>query len=887
MRLSRITSEAGTLTKTLKLAGGKIEKATAACLTGGQVETLTLDAFDEFAEVLLGLRHDQALTYGICTRGSGRLMSEKRWEESGRPSDASPRNRESFVWPNGPGILMLDYDAPPSGNAIKTGEVLRNSLYAAVPELEEAAHLWWPSATSCIWNGDSQLVGVRGQRVYVYVSEAAEIPRVGKLIAERLWLAGAGRIEVSKAGSLLERTLIDTAVWQPERLDFAAGALCEPPLEQRRGAPERFGRDDPLNSRALFDLSNGERERVERGKKAARHEAKPRAEAVKREWIAERGKELCEHRGIEKSAAERIAHTAVERQRLLGDFVLVARDGQRVTVAEVLDNRETWDGARFRDPLEPDYPDERIAWLNLTSGLRPYLYSHAHGGCRYDLSKAQVTVEIAAGGTGEATDAVLRVMQEDGSYFERGSIVTVSERGDVVQLGLYALKHGLERAIRFEKWDGRKEALRPVDCPDEIARRILDLRGAGGLRKLSGVICRPTMTPAGRLIEQPGYDEETRLLLVNASDEAWPSIPRDPSMSQVQAALEFLWSPVSQFPFVDDASRGVCLAAMLTAVSRRALPTAPAFMFAAPAAGSGKTLLGNCVVALAGGGAALTLPDTDAETAKTLLAALRRGSPAIFFDNVTGAIDRTSLNAVLTSEEYDGRILGVSEMTGALPTNALVVLTGNNARPAGDACRRMLVCSIDPRTETPYLRKFDFDPLEVLRSQPMDYVVAALTVLQAFVKAGRPAAGNGSLASFEAWDRLIRQAVVWVGQLEGSNRVGFADPIARIQDQFAADEDTEALRSLLEAWDQAQDGVGFRAAELFRLLDSARRWDVQGADPQAALGAALVAVMPKALTPKGVGKWLKGVQGRIAGGRRLVGDRDAAANSMVWRVQRV
>ena len=138
---------------------------------------------------------------------------------------------------------------------------------------------------------------------------------------------------------------------------------------------------------------------------------------------------------------------------------------------------------------------------------------------------------------------------------------------------------------------------------------------------------------------------------------------------------------------------------------------------------------------------------------------------------------------------------------------------------------------------------------------------------------------------------MIRQSVAWVGQTERQVRdehaIGFGDPTARIQEQFAADEDTEALRTLLEAWDGAQDGNGFKASELYRLLDAARRWEVHGTpDPHTALGFALVAVMPKAQTPKGVGKWLKGVQGRIAGGRRLVGEHDASTNSTTWRVQR-
>lgn len=117
--------------------------------------------------------------------------------------------------------------------------MLVETIRGAVPGLSDAAMLWWPSASShiCDRTTGEDLTGLRGQRLYLMVRDAADIPRAGAALADRLWAAGHGRVVPSAAGTPLERCPVDTAVWQPERLDFAAGAICMDGLEQRRGAP--------------------------------------------------------------------------------------------------------------------------------------------------------------------------------------------------------------------------------------------------------------------------------------------------------------------------------------------------------------------------------------------------------------------------------------------------------------------------------------------------------------------------------------------------------------------------------------------------------------------------------------------------------------------------
>ena len=101
-----------------------------------------------------------------------------------------------------------------------------------------------------------------------------------------------------------------------------------------------------------------------------------------------------------------------------------------------------------------------------------------------------------------------------------------------------------------------------------------------------------------------------------------------------------------------------------------------------------------------------------------------------------------------------------------LPATALVLASGNNLTFAGDVARRVVVCRLDAQMERPDARAFNFDVHdEVLVHRPA-LVVAGLTILRAYVVAGRPEKLT-PMGSFTDWD-LIRGALVWLGMTDPS-----------------------------------------------------------------------------------------------------------------------
>jgi hypothetical protein len=119
--------------------------------------------------------------------------------------------------------------------------------------------------------------------------------------------------------------------------------------------------------------------------------------------------------------------------------------------------------------------------------------------------------------------------------------------------------------------------------------------------------------------------------------------------------------------------------------------------------------------------------------------------------------------------------------------------------------RRVIPCRIDPVSATPFARSFAHDPLATVLADRMALIAAALTAL-----APPP---DGRMASFEAWDDLVRRTVRWAGAALAPGDYG--DPMDLICATQGKDPEQEALAALLTAlrdlfgedWFSARDAV--------------------------------------------------------------------------------
>jgi hypothetical protein len=104
----------------------------------------------------------------------------------------------------------------------------------------------------------------------------------------------------------------------------------------------------------------------------------------------------------------------------------------------------------------------------------------------------------------------------------------------------------------------------------------------------------------------------------------------------------------------------------------------------------------------------------------------------------------------------------------------------------------VLTIHIDPRCATPATITYKGFPVNKVRQNRGKYVVAVLTIIQAWCKAGMPRAVVDSIVTFAgAWSDYCRYPLMWLGQ---------PDPATALLEQVRHDPDGDALSGLMTEW---------------------------------------------------------------------------------------
>jgi hypothetical protein len=367
--------------------------------------------------------------------------------------------------------------------------------------------------------------------------------------------------------------------------------------------------------------------------------------------------------------------------------------------------------------------------------------------------------------------AALEAANEPPSLFVRGGALTRVRRDEQDRPLIETMEEDhmrgmLTRAANVVNIQGDKSS--HVSPPRDLVRDILALGSYPRFPALEGVVASPIVRPDGTILQQAGYDPDTRLIYLPPAGFVLPPIPARPRPEEAQQAARWILHELfGDFPLAQDApdgqgsaSQAHALALLLTCILRPLIDgPVPLAMISAPQRGSGKTLLAASVALTATGQEAslMVAPGSDEEWRKRISAVLATGAPIAIIDNVVTTLASPSLAAMLTSRMWQDRLLGRNDQVLMLPARTVWIVTANNPLVDTDLVRRSYVIHLDAKTSRPWQgRTFRHaDLLQWAMTHRGEILAALLTMGRAWYIAGQPSAEAPMLGKFEEWTRIL------------------------------------------------------------------------------------------------------------------------------------
>ena len=311
--------------------------------------------------------------------------------------------------------------------------------------------------------------------------------------------------------------------------------------------------------------------------------------------------------------------------------------------------------------------------------------------------------------------------------------------------------------------------------------------------------------------------------------------------------------------------RAVAISGLLTALVRGSLPTAPLCLVRAHAPGTGKSYLVDVVAAIATGRLCpvITASKNEEETEKRLGTIILSGIAIVSPDNCVHDLSGQLLCQLTERSSVKIRILGRSEMPEC-ECHTMVFATGNNILLKGDMVRRGLGCNLDALTERPELRAFKRNPLHQALTDRGTYVAAVLTIIRAYLTAGAPTV-CGALGSYMAWSKMVRGPLVWLGQ---------PDPVASMESARQEDPVLATIREFFDLWlNYLELDQSYTAGEIIETACGTPACGDFNPQPFKELLLRVATGDKGTVSAKRLGWWLRGINGRVVAGYRLISAR--------------
>jgi hypothetical protein len=251
-------------------------------------------------------------------------------------------------------------------------------------------------------------------------------------------------------------------------------------------------------------------------------------------------------------------------------------------------------------------------------------------------------------------------------------------------------------------------------------------------------------------------------------------------------------------PIKQSRSQAVQVSAMLSLFCMALFPKGAnrmGFIYTANSQRSGKTLLAKlAIMTVCGAFKAQPWKKDENELNKLLDAEMLSGSMYICFDNVRGFLSSQTLEGLMTSPQWTGRVLGKTQMFTA-ENHINLFITGNDLLVSPDINHRCLICDLFVEQGDVQEREVEnlIDEVWLMDKENRRNILSALWgMIRAWHEAGRPTAtslGFKPRLGFERWGEIIGGIVGYAG---------FGNSLERVQLETAGDSEERNIRRLID-----------------------------------------------------------------------------------------
>ena len=412
---------------------------------------------------------------------------------------------------------------------------------------------------------------------------------------------------------------------------------------------------------------------------------------------------------------------------------------------------------------------------------------------------------------------------------------------------------------------------------------LIQMQARYGARTLTGIARVPYMPDNGEILANEGYCPLTGVF---RDQSPVLCVPHNPTRRLALRAAAELLRPFRYYNFESrHVGRIILLGAVLTALLRPFIRTAPMFIVKGAMAGTGKGQITRAIARLALDSTPvfMTWGHNDEEFQKRLDTMLLASPAMLVIDNANGKLLRGDTLEMIISEGM-ATIRQFGKLSGATIRNrSFLMATGNNLSISGDMIRRAIVVEVLPTSESPERQVFPFTPEDYVRDNRTALLEAAYTIMRAYRVAGMPKPPLPAAGSFPEWQRQVRDLLHWLLNY---------DLTEQFEQNKLSDPHRQNDAALVAALQAKYGSKPFKAADVQDDYSNGKRGAgcpglVNVTAEQVAICTAIEDVWGgRPFNTKAFGIWAKGLENAFVGGLRLTIKPDKRAKTNLYIVRK-